>query len=244
MLVVIPVSSHDFFLASSFCKLVRFLGPYQEHSLLVVCRPSDYEEGKKVFEELNQDFGEASFFQFQSEGSKGWPAGPNFYWVSTIEYLNKTVNKLPWFWMELDTTPIKRNWLNFLEGEYQMYEAPLLGNICHSIYRNIPHLNGVAVYPYNFSTLFSCWENVLTDSRAFDVYCADEIIKYARGSVILQNNFRSMNYFNGALGIQGESANGDSRSPMDLLVKPASMVVHGCVDGSLADIILKNESIK
>ncbi|NBQ48139.1 MAG: hypothetical protein EBU33_06775 [Sphingobacteriia bacterium] len=118
MLVVIPVSSHDASLVDDFCRAIEFFGPHEDHEVMVVSRPMDQAYARAVLSRVDGSFGESSLCLFNEDGPQGWPQGPNFYWSQTIKYLKSQKNALPWFWMELDTTPVEEGWLDELEGEY------------------------------------------------------------------------------------------------------------------------------
>jgi len=235
MLVVVPVSSHDEPLIEDFCDIVRFFSLYKSHSLLVVHRPFDVKFGQTVFERLNRKFGESTIFEFPENGPIGWPSGPNHYWSETIKYLESKKNKMPWFWMEMDTTPIENNWLNSLSKEYELCGKLCLGSLIQLPGSSCPHLDGVAVYPPDLRKICNSWKSI-SPEIAFDVWCREEIHKQSIQSKIIQQNFRSTNYMCTNSGLIG-----DSKKKQNSVVRKECMVVHGCVDGSLARLILNKE---
>ena len=243
MLVVIPVSNHDAQLIEDFCDVVNFLGPYEKHDLLVVSRPSDKKYSDQVLLALKGAFRSAELHVFATDGPIGWPKGPNFYWHQTITFINASNNPYPWFWMELDITPIEEGWLDAFEEEYFKMGKPCLGVIQSNAGSNSCHLVGIAVYPRNIGSICDAWEDVLKQDLAFDVACQFELVPNAAQSELLQHNFRTEDYRCTSLGLKGIDRqlrlNGVR---FDNLVRPETMLVHGCTDGSLARLILNKGS--
>jgi hypothetical protein len=250
MLVVTPVSNHDAGLVEDFCAAINFFGPYSGHTLLVVAQPSDTLIAKRVYEELRGSFAESSFYIFDQNGPSGWPEGPNYYWSSTVRYLLNPQNHSPWFWMELDTTPIQKDWLDFLDEEYKKCGGKLLGNFCSSPFYGCSHLNGVAVYPANFGEEFKSWKSVHKHATpnfavAFDVWCMGELTPVSKESGVLQNNFRTEMYRETSEGLKGVNRQkGAIHDPVFQTVTASSKVVHGCIDGSLSKIVTGRAAAK
>jgi hypothetical protein len=241
MKIVIPVSSHDEGLIDDFCDIMKFFAPYKNHELLIVARPSDVGFASKIFDKLNNLFSEAQIHVFDKNGTYGWPQGPNHYWKETIKYLEITDNKSPWLWMELDCTPIKKNWIDLLEEEYQKNKSKCLGMIQDFIFGQIPtsHLVGVAIYPPDFNIICNSWKNLDDDSLAFDVYCQDEIMPISVNSKLMQHNFRTYNYTNINKNISGEIKEvRNNKYNFHRAIEDDVVLVHGCDDGSLARIIM------
>jgi len=237
MLVVIPVSSHDQLLIEDFCDIVRFFSLYKSHSLLVVHRPTDVKLGQIVFERLNRKFGSSTIFQFPEDGPIGWPSGPNYYWSQTIKYLHAKKNKMPWLWMEIDTTPIQDNWLDSLSREYESCGKLCLGTLIQLPGETIKHLDGVAVYPPILSKICKGWKKI-NPEVAFDVWCKNELSKHAAQSKVIQQHFRSTDYMCRNVGLSGNSEAMQNNG----IIKKESMMVHGCIDGSLARLILNKHN--
>ena len=246
MKIVIPVSNHDEDLIDDFCNVVEFLGPYLNHELLIVCRPSDIEFGLKIFNRLKKSFKNPIFYKFKEDGTYGWPQGPNHYWKQTIEYLIKTDNQLPWFWLEIDCTPVKNDWLDLLEDEYNSCGTKCLGMVqlltsINKITReetDTYHLVGVAIYPPDFHKICSSWKELNDDSFAFDVHCQNEIMVSSTNSKLMQQSFRTHSYDCTDVGLKG--VYDDPRQfkyKFDRPIEKDVVVVHGCNDGSLAQII-------
>lgn len=240
MRIVIPVSNHDEDLIADFCNVVEFLGPYPNHELLVVCRPSDIQFGLKIFDRLKKLFKDPEIHEFAEDGTYGWPQGPNHYWKMTIEHLIETNNQLPWFWLEIDCTPVKNDWLDLLEKEYIECGTACLGMIQDLTMNNIDsqHLVGVAIYPPDFDKLCNSWKELTDKSLAFDVHCQDEIMPMSTNSKRMQQSFRTHSYDCTDDGLKGKYDDiRQAKYKFDRPIGRDVVLVHGCNDGSLARII-------
>jgi hypothetical protein len=240
MKIVIPVSSHDRCLVEAFCNVVNFFGPYFDHELLVVVRPSDSRIGVDVFNTISGKFSNPKIYIFEDDGIYGWPQGPNHYWKNTVQYLHHTDNRLPWLWMEMDCTPIKNRWIHKIEKEYIKMGSSCLGMI-QRLWRDddeCEHLVGVAVYPHDLGTRIHSWKTIDGNSLAFDIHCRHELLPMSKSSKIIGNHFRTSNYDCTDSGMRGQV--NDWEFAKYYFNKPISrdtVLVHGCNDGSLARLI-------
>ncbi len=255
MLIVIPVSKNDFskpLNVFGFLKAFRTFGPYKNHDLLIVSRPSDEKYATSIYGLVSDLFEISHLHIFEEDGPSGWPQGPNYYWKHTIDYLKNNNNDLPWLWMELDLLPLKPNWADILEKEYHKQGKPCLGTIqdtftiTSDMYRVIiaKHLQGTAVYPPDISKICSVWEYVDRIDKAFDVATQWEVIPNTADTKLIQQGFRTINYkirLN-PLRIQGED-NGDMNGVVSYAqpIDPDAVLHHGCKDTSLVDIITSED---
>jgi hypothetical protein len=254
MLIVIPVSFSDEKLIKDFSKCLEHFGPYENHHLLVVSRPSDASLAVNVFNKVKSSFASSEIFCFEQDGTKGWPQGPNFYWRSTINYLKNTNNQLPWLWMELDMTPLKHGWIDTLEQEYNISGKHCLGwtqdtttvTTDQIIIRLTKHLVGAAIYPPDISECCTIWEYVDRIPTAFDVLCQWELIPNTHHTTLFQHCFRTQNYKKLKDGkIKGEDHNGfPGGLRFDFPIDPNAVLHHGCDDGSLARLLTKTNTPK
>jgi len=248
MLVIIPVSFTDEKLINDFVDCFDCFGPYKNHELLVVSRPSDANFAVSLFNNLKTLFKNSNIFCFEQDGVKGWPQGPNFYWRSTIQYLKEKNNKLPWLWMELDMTPLKTNWLNDLEKEYKNSGKFCLGwtqptttvTSDQIIVALTKHLVGAAIYPPDISICCDIWEYVDRIPTAFDVLCQWQLVPNSHHSELFQHCFRTQNYKQLKDGsIKGDDNNGfPGNLRFDHPISSEAVLHHGCDDGSLARLLV------
>jgi hypothetical protein len=255
MIIVLPISKNDFLAplnVFAFLKAFRKFGSYSNHELLVVTRPTDVLYAEAVYGLVYDLFENCAFHIFEEDGPSGWPQGPNYYWKNTIDYLKSINNELPWLWMELDLLPLKPNWADILEKEYEKQGKPCLGTIqdtttvTSDMYRiNIAkHLQGTAVYPPDISKICSVWEYTDRLDKAFDVVTQWEIIPNTADTKLIQQGFRTINYkiHLNPLRIQGED-NGDMNGVASYAqpINPEAVLHHGCKDASLADIVTSQD---
>jgi hypothetical protein len=241
MRIVVPVSKHDAGLTEEFCEAINVFGPYSNHVLTVVARPSDFGVAEKVLQNLTKfslNFKSSELIVFEKNGPEGWPQGPNFYWTETIKFLAGCENALPWFWMEMDTTPVISGWLDLLELEYRESKAVCLGVVHKSEFASSPHLAGVAVYPPRLDLEIDSWRHVTSTDTAFDVFCAYEIVPKSLNTGLIQHNFRTGGYHCSDRGLKGfDLQKHHMNESFALPVKDSAVVVHGCNDGSLARVV-------
>lgn len=248
MLVIIPVSSADASLIPPFTKAVRHFGKNSGHRALVVARPSDSEHADRLVSELGDSFDGITTHIFPQDGPTGWPKGPNFYWSSTVHYLQNSLrNQDPWLWLELDCTPLRAGWLDAISTEYNLSRATFLGVVekTHAVdAEGSPvdagkHLVGVAVYPASVSAFSNLWPYVPQMPTPFDVVCQWEFVPNTRQTVLLQHAFRTKNYSRREDGeIRGEDHNNFPNGVrFDRPLSLEAVLHHGCDDGSLAELV-------
>lgn len=257
MIITIPISHSDFkdsLRVLSFIKALTHFGPYLEHDLLIVTQPSDLKCAMALKNFIAHLFYSTDIHVFPEDGPKGWPQGPNFYWKNTIEYFkyHLTENTQPWFWMEMDCVPLKKDWPTLLEKEYRTYGKPFLGTVDKTVEITTDmlrvyvgeHLQGTAVYPPKLHEFCTVWEYVDRIPKAFDVLCQWETVPQTHRSKLIQQGFRTINYkisFD-PFKIKGED-NGDldGVATYDTPLTTEAVVHHGCKDTSLSDIVTSEE---
>ena len=255
MLIVIPVSSSDENLIEDFSNCLNHFGPYLNHHLMVVSRPSDALHAIKILNKVRNNFKTNEIHIFDQDGNRGWPDGPNFYWQQTIKHLkNSRKNNLPWLWMELDMTPLKIGWIDILENEYKKQDKYCLGWTQDTttvttdgvIVKIAKHLVGAAIYPPDIDVCCDVWKYVDRISTAFDVLCQYELVPNTHHSELFQHCFRTQNYKEAMPNfIKGEDHNGfPGGLRFDKPINPNSVIHHGCDDGSLARLLVSKRYIK
>jgi hypothetical protein len=249
MLIVVPVSESDSNLIEDFSKCFNKFGPYVNHKILIVARPSDARYAVEVFQNIKKSCKTIDLYIFDSDGTRGWPQGPNHYWKQTILALKyKFKNNLPWLWMEMDMTPVKENWIDSIEMEYKNCGKKCLGWIENTTTltrgnKIIPiskHLVGAAVYPPDIDRVCKLWQSVDDIDIAFDVVCQWELVPISHHTTLFQHGFRTKNYKEYSIGyIKGED---DNNFPdglrFDLPIDNKTVLHHGCIDGSLSRLLI------
>jgi hypothetical protein len=245
MLVIVPVSNHDASLIDFFSESICFFGPYKSYKLLIVSRPSDKQLANILFKKIYKQFETSDIHIFNEDGIVGWPSGPNHFWKSTISFLIETKNKSPWYWMELDCTPVQENWLNSIFFEYKNCKKPFLGMIedfsrLKKSKKN-KYFLGSGIYPADIDSYFKEWR--LVDKLLeipFDLYCSNFFLKKVHKTNLMQNCFRVSDFRCTNYGIRGiNKVPYDSIYNYDSFIKKDVVVVHGCNDGSLSTLICR-----
>jgi hypothetical protein len=251
MLLVLPVSQADLKLATKLAGHMALLGNLGRHKLLVVGAYNTKEEATALKEQLAPLFLSADLFVPDSECEIGWPQSANHLWARTVRYLQSTANKDPWYWFEADNTPIREDWLDAVETEYNQCGKPFLGAI--QVTRMLDrrtgefvkvdgeHVIGTCVYPGDFPKRSPLWSYVRIDDgpnvEPFDVYLRHEMRPQTAVSKLIHNNWRTKNY----------EIDGDGRIYCDPIddksvygpVPADAAVVHGCKDGTLIEALQK-----
>lgn len=246
MLLVIPVSEADAHLADDVLELLKAFGPYKHHDLLVVGTEENATAINCVLQTLSPLFNKSSLKLFQG-GVKGWPLGPNFYWRSTILHLYESTGNIgqPWYWFELDNTPLKSGWLDVLQTEYAMTHSVYMGpkHVTHLLGTNGKlviqgyHMVGTGIYPANFVELSNLWR--VEGGIAFDIWIQFEVVPHLHDSPLMQHNWKTRNYRYE----NGSVVSDNFEMPHDDLctntpIRAEAVVCHGCKDGSLARLLL------
>jgi len=251
MLLVLPVSKADLKLATKLAGHLALLGNLARHRLLVVGTMLTKDEAGVLKDQLAPSFAGADLFIPDSECELGWPQSANHLWARTVRHLQRTGNQEPWYWFEADNTPIREDWLDAVETEYNQAAKPFLGAVqpTRMLDRNTgefvkvdgEHVIGTCVYPADFSKRSLLWSYTRIDDgpnvEPFDVYLRHEMRPQTAVSKLIHNNWRTKNY----------EIDADGRiycDPIDDLsvygpVPTNAAVVHGCKDGSLIEALQK-----
>lgn len=244
MLCVIPVSMADKELMMPFLSAVIAQGESKNHNLLVVAAPSARLYATRIHAEIGKLFVESEVHIFDSDGPIGWPCGPNFYFCNAVEFIEKSGNKLPWLWCELDSTPLKTGWLDAIQLEYESAGTPYLGvkDLFNAKVGNFSithkYMVGVGVYPPNFRQLTGDPKQLEAASTAFDVHYGSKIFENTAQSKFIQHCFRTKNYQKTNEGVfKGGHASSYKHKKMDNPVLPETVLLHGCDDGSLSKLV-------
>lgn len=259
MIIVVPVSSTDKEVVQEFIQMFNLFGPYENHELVVVSRPQDQKMGREVYRAIEDNgFIKKRHHTFDEDGRRGWPGGPNHYWRETAlflrdEYIN---TDKPWLFLEMDMTPIHKNWADALEEEYLEVGKPFMGNLSwtttttseQEILNLCQHLVGAAIYPPNLDPYSKLWTKVNHINTAWDVLLQWELPQHSHDTDLMQLCFRTGNYTkqrsdNGDWEIKGEDRDKWPGDGTYTFAKPinigTAVLVHGCNDGSLARLVYK-----
>ena len=242
MLCVVPVSCHENNLLIPFLSAVSANGSCEKHCLLIVASPSARLQAIQIQAGIGHLFLNSNVHIFDKDGPAGWPCGPNFYFSKTLEYLVESKNQLAWLWCELDCTPIKNNWLDVIESEYESADGAFLG-VKDFFIKNLGNFKiqhnymvGVGVYPSNFESILGDPKELMIASMAFDAHYGHKIFDKTTDSKTIQHCYRTVNYFASGGIIKGSHTRNHAFKKLDNPVSNETVLVHGCKDGSLSNI--------
>ena len=242
MKIVIPIADSDVHRINLFAWAINEYGPYPEHELLIVSSKDSMFFADKLYELIKDNFGKKSLSTFTGIIEKGWPIGPNIYWKMTIELLRETGNTSPWLWMETDLVPLKKNWINLLEAEYNRAGKPFMGAIESNKLRtrkNVEvkfgeHMVGIGIYPPEINKYISDWEFIDDIEKAFDWVLGWQIAPQTHDSEMILNSYRTINYRleDGKITCNNSHTNFSSHD-YNRPITNKTVLHHGCKDQSI-----------
>jgi hypothetical protein len=249
MLIVFPFSRHDLHLAVPLMAWIRNLGPYPRHDLLLAYSEELTREEREAVAVNARECGwrtPATAFDARIPVQQ-WPAAPNaiFAQAATLIWNTPELRKA-WMFLEPDATPMRAGWADAIADAYnENLSLPFMG-VIDNTYSAYPdgtlvktgeHLCGVAVYPPNLATYT---QRHLNCTVAFDHAMAPDIRPKARNSPLFQDNWSTGNYR-----MDGERIVCDpitlrvalTGRSITRTVRPESVMLHGCKDGSLIKLL-------
>ena len=249
MLLVVPVSRSDAHLIPVFEKGLSLFTPGEGHDLLVVGSPNVADKCDALAVRLAHKFNTARAYIFQKDNHLGWPMACNFYWQSVVYHISERY-KQPWFWMELDTVPIKPFWLNAINLHYVVNSDhfPFMGvmeptiaglnGVQLPIEQSGHHMAAVGVYPANTPDYVINLGAVAATRLPWSHFIQWMVVSHLEITPLIQNNWRTINYHHGDKGIICDS---DSNLAWPVhwnsVILDETIIVHGCKDGSLTALL-------
>lgn len=263
MIYVFPVSTSDSSLIDPLHAAIKHLGGMQGRKCVAIGDQSardavDYLADR--LENLNAKV-EKHIFPFTCED--GWPRACNRYFTVAAALMAKQDE--PFYYFELDNTPIKAGWLDKIEGEYMAGLArgkPFMGYLVpHRVNRNGVWsddgnvMNGSGVYPSLYGHVSLLIREVARQSVPWDVYMRWEMVNDCKdANDFLLFNWHSTNYrwkdcLDEATGATAPRLVCDiDKRPGGILhngksdpVESRHFIVHGCKDGSLSRMVVAGE---
>ena len=256
MLLTIPCSLADVHLLPNLAKVIRQLGPYGAHKLLVVPTKAIEQKAREFTDEIASLFIEAKVEPVDLKIT-GWPIASNRHFKEVARIVCEW--KLPeaWWFFEPDNTPMVEAWMDLAQAEYVKANKPFWGAIIPTRgwtqgqngpvpQDGEPHMVGTGVYPPNlhlFSVKLRSCDVHMPFNRLplcpFDTELRHEVVPNAFGTSLIQHNWQTKNYR-----VENEQIvcdDMDNIMPELSHKKPwdgRAIVLHGCKDGSLAEIVL------
>lgn len=262
MLVLIQISHADAHLAKQMGEVLTKLGPYRGHKALITftqdVSATDAMGLRRVLEPL---FDSVEAQQIQTS-SKQWPLGSNQSFQASAKLAAQI--GLPWLNLELDCTPTRVGWLDEVAAEYASEGKPFMGAVvptrgkvlmADGSYEPLTdgtHMVGWGVYPAEFAYRSVKLPTVAVIMRwgagslePYDLQLRHETLN-CHNSDLFQHNFRTVNYRLNEDKTQIVCDNAPGNPETANHAKPVdsrAALVHGCKDGSLAQLILSGAQV-
>lgn len=248
MKIVYPISQADRHLAPILGNLIA-RHRHLEHEAIIMPTPSCFETAVEFKQLIEDSFNEVEIATLSLEPRGGWPSAPNTHFQKAAQHMlaygSNPGNAGRFFWHEMDCTPLHGDWLNALINEAARKQA-----IYHGPYGTLPDgqfMLGTAIWPCDLWVRSKLLKFVA--GQPFDIYMRHEVFRQSSESTILQHRWRTEKYVRrGANSKENPGQIIMSRCPEDRVHAPneplpipeGTAMVHGCRDGSLAKLILKD----
>ena len=179
MLLVIPITSSTRNLTQKFASELLKHGPYTRHSLMVVASSDTEDAAKSLKDSLSGEFKSADIFTLSEFAPSSEAQERNYAWVSAAHELQFIrLNQTAWLWLELDTYPLKGEWLSDIETEYNLAKMPVMRASSEGPLK-------AAVFPPALSSVSSLHSYTARMGKPFEEVCHWEFAKCSHLSELL-----------------------------------------------------------
>lgn len=258
MLIVFPCSKADTHLLTTLSKVLLYLGPNKGFSAVVCPTTDSLPDGKQFADAIATCFDKVDLEPVDLAGITGWPLAPNRHMrMCAAMIAAKYPQCAGWYFLEADNTPLVPQWAAKFSMEYQENGKPFMGTVVPTRGFSMqngqrvpqdgdPHMVGTGVYPSMFGVKsiklpnadkWAPWTKMPLEP--WDVFVRDEVVPFAHKTTLIQHNWQTKNYR-----VENEQIvcdDMDNITPELSHKKPwdgKAIVLHGCKDGSLAEIVL------
>lgn len=252
MNIAIPVSAHDKHLLLKFIEVLQHFGGLEDSTICLFATPSAKQEAYDAAAKIN-----AAVHTFEVDFAGGWPIASSTQFAATVFTLPKLGWNAPWLWMELDMLPVQKDWLQTLRRGYTLCGHPFMGNVVPTAWiedgKLVVHdddlmMMGCGVYPANMHA-DERFRPLLTDlikpapmnpATPFDFYLRHAMRQAGIADTrLIADMWQTCEYRRTPNGIAGKPVPLDKpRRERGGLVPAEAVLVHGCKDGTLAELVL------
>lgn len=261
MKLVIPVSKADRHLIPNFIECIEKFPAGDGHDLLVMGSKENEEYIFDLEKKIKHLF-DSSETLITPDTMLGWPMSCNYYFQQTCLHLRNDDELDAFLWFELDTVPLRSDWLDLISIEYysdttiavkEKRDPKIYLGARERVYegRNgelIPEsVAGHRMAPVGVYSSEICKAPVLNSlsmtNRHWSHVIQWYVVKELNDSNLIQNNFRTQNYRkeNGKI-ICDSISNLAWDVHWNNPVNENAVLIHGCKDDSLVKLLLNNTS--
>lgn len=258
MLLAIPVSAHDIKMLSKTAAVFKKFGPYAGFSCAIFARREIENESRKFLEEIEPLFSNVDIHVLDFYSSNATDAAAKHF-RETAQIVAEKYTNGPWYWYELDNTPVQPGWLSKLQKEHHESGKAHMGAIVptrgwtflpngtRKAAFGEPHMVGTGIYHHALgamSPMIGQIDRVMPWSgplEPFDIQMRFEIVPHAHNTILIQHNWNTGNYRIEGGKIVCDDLTGDQELDHSKPYDGHAVVVHGCKDGTLADLVLADK---
>lgn len=232
MIFVIPVSAADFDKLPKFMRVLQHFGGLKTHRAIFMPTVEVAPGIRPYFKQAQELFSSVDLAPVLTPKPGAWPYPCNQHFAFAVEILKNLVDG-PWMWLELDSCPIKPEWADDLQFQYQTKGRPFLGVLrkTEEVWPDADgqHMVGVGIYPQNFPAYTQLWQFPAQDIP-FDVMMRYDVSPHVYHTSLIAHFWHSRNF---QPDMTGMDSNGNQ-----VIISREAILVHGVKDDSLYDIIL------
>lgn len=229
LLVVCPFFSGDEHLLLNNLEWIKELDGNLDYDCLLSC-DNDTAVGPAL-KAAKEVFRNVASMKYPRVSNSAWPNPQNNAFLQTAWHVYAK-HKGPWLWLETDSIPMCKGWLDALWNEYQKGGKPFGGhwNFATNVF------NGVAIYPQNISQYSQAiMMAALTEAKdtngtvhqvPWDVYGSGQVRKHLHVmNGLMQHIWRD--------DATGEAWTFPCRATVERVIRPGVVLFHRCKNESL-----------
>lgn len=258
MLLAIPVSASDAQNLPHTAEIFKKFGPYAGFQCAIFARLEIENEARVFAEQIKPLFSnlDIHILDFHSNGATEAAAK---HFRAVAQTVSEKYTAGPWYFYELDNTPIQIGWLSKLQREHHESGKAHMGAIVPTRGFSImqdgslkpsfgdPHMVGTGIYHHAMGALSPNigqldrsmpWAGPL---EPFDIRLRYEVVPHAHNTILIQHNWNTGNYRVENGQIVCDDLSGDVNLSHAKPYDGHAVVVHGCKDGSLAKLVLADK---
>jgi hypothetical protein len=258
MLLAIPVSASDAKNLPHTAEIFKKFGPYAGFQCAIFARLEIENEARVFAEQIKPLFSnlDIHIIDFHSNGATEAAAK---HFRAVAQTVSEKYTAGPWYFYELDNTPIQIGWLSKLQREHHESGKAHMGAIVPTRGFSImqdgslkpsfgdPHMVGTGIYHHAMGALSPNigqldrsmpWAGPL---EPFDIRLRYEVVPHAHNTILIQHNWNTGNYRVENGQIVCDDLSGDVNLSHAKPYDGHAVVVHGCKDGSLAKLVLADK---